>query len=96
VDTINIKRFGFAVGSTFALLYLGCVVVVMTAGKESLIFLFNTLFHGLDVTSIIRISMPWYNMVIGLVEFFILGWLIGATIASMYNIGQKINPKTKF
>jgi hypothetical protein len=58
-----------------------------TVGKEASILFFNSLMHGIDVTSIIRTDMPWWEVAIGLVEIFIFGWLIGATIASIYNFG---------
>ncbi len=31
--------------------------------------------------------MPWWEMVIGVLEVFILGWLVGATVAVLYNVG---------
>lgn len=85
MGAINIKRFGFAFGATFALLYLGCVFVMATAGKEVTIRFFNSLLHGLDVTSIIRMNMPIGEMITGIIEIFILGWLTAAAIASIYN-----------
>lgn len=88
METINIRRFGMAFGSTSALLYLGCVLVMWSVGKETSIIFFNSLMHGIDVTSIIRTDMPWWEMAMGLVEIFILGWLTGATIASIYNFGS--------
>jgi hypothetical protein len=87
MQIINIKRFGMACGVTSALLYLGCVFVMWTAGKTGSILFFNSLMHGIDVTSIIRTHMPWWEMAMGLVEIFIIGWLTGATIASIYNFG---------
>jgi len=65
---INIKRFGAAWGITSSLLYLGCVFVMWTVGKDGSILFFNSLMHGIDVTSIIRTDMPWWEMVIGLAE----------------------------
>ena len=85
MDAINIKRFGFAFGTTFTFLYLGCVFVMATTGKEVAIRFFNSILHGLDVTSIIRMNMPMREMIIGTIEIFILGWFTGATIASIYN-----------
>ena len=55
------------------------------AGRQGTVFLFNSLLHGIDVSSIIRMQMPLWEMIIGLTETFILGWLVGATIASFYN-----------
>lgn len=89
MNTINPKKFGLSIGATFAMLYTACMIVIMTVGKEGVVFLFNTIFHGIDVTSLIRTTMPWYNMAIGLIEIFIIGWLLGATIASIYNFGIK-------
>lgn len=89
MGVINIKKFGLAVGATFVLLYLGCVFVMASVGKEVTIYFFNSLLHGLDVTSIIRMNMPVGEMVMGAIEIFILGWLTGATIASIYNFGCK-------
>ena len=87
MEAINIRRFGMAFGFTSALLYLGCAFVMWTVGKEASILFFNSLMHGIDVTSIIRTDMPWWEMAMGLVEIFILGWLTGAAIASIYNFG---------
>lgn len=82
---INIKRFGFAYGSMCAILYLGCVFVMAILGKERAVIFFNSLMHGIDTSSIIRTNMPAWEMFIGIIEVFILGWLAGATIASIYN-----------
>lgn len=89
MNTINIRKFGFAFGTTFALLYLGCVIVMSAIGRDAAIFFFNSLMHGVDVTSILRTDMPLYEMALGLIEIFILGWLIGATVASLYNFSLK-------
>ncbi len=87
--TINIKKLGLSFGLTFAILYLGCVFVMSTVSRETAVFFFNSLLHGIDVDSVLRTSMPLYEMVIGIVEIFILGWLIGASIASIYNLSFK-------
>lgn len=89
MNRIDIKRFGMAWGITFSLLYLGCMLVMWSAGKKGAILFFNSLMHGIDVTTIIRMSMPWWEMLMGVAEIFIIGWLIGATIASIYNLGLK-------
>ena len=41
MEAINIRRFGMAFGLTSALLYLGCMFVMWTVGKEASI-LFST------------------------------------------------------
>ena len=86
-DTLSVKRFGFALGATSALLYLGCVFVMLTASREDVIGFFNSMMHGVNIEPIMRWDMPWWEAVIGVIEIFILGWLVGAVIAAFYNIG---------
>ena len=85
MKTINIKKLGLATGLTGALLYLGCMVVMFTVGREGSVKFFNNLLHGLDVSTIIRTDIPLWEACLGIVQTFILGWLIGACIASLYN-----------
>lgn len=89
MNHINIKKMGLAFGLTGALLYLGCMVVMLTAGHAGTVKFFNSLLHGLDVSSIIRMDVPFWEAAIGIVETFILGWLIGACIAAFYNASLK-------
>lgn len=89
MEKLSIKRLGMAVGSTGAILYLGCILLMITVGREGTIWFFNSLLHGLDTSSIIRMNVPVWQALLGIVQTFILGWLIGAVIASVYNIGLK-------
>lgn len=90
--TINVKKFGLAVGLTGALLYLGCMIVMATVGHDGSIKFFNSLLHGLDVSAILRMDVPLWEAAVGIVETFILGWLVGACIAGFYNaVGIKDN-----
>jgi len=84
--TINAKKFGFAVGLTMALFYLGCTMVMATVGYDGTVKFFNSLLHGLDVTNIVRMDVSLGEAAIGLIETFIIGWLIGACIAAFYNL----------
>lgn len=87
MNTLSIKKLGFAFGSTAALLYLGCIILMVTVGQEGTVAFFNTLLHGLDTSGIIRMEIPWWQGVFGLIQIFILGWLSGALIAAIYNFG---------
>ncbi|WP_375580179.1 DUF5676 family membrane protein [Marivirga tractuosa] len=82
---INIKKFALSWGVAGVVFYLGCIILMSTVGREGTILFFNSLLHGLDTTSLIRMDVPWTEALIGLVEMFILGWLFGALIASVYN-----------
>ena len=85
MGAINIRKFGFAWGVTGVILYFSCVVVMVAAGREGTIFLFNSLMHGIDFSYIMRMDMPLGEMLFGMAETFILCWLMGATMASVYN-----------
>ena len=82
---INVKKLGFAFGLTGVLLYLGCIVVMATVGHNGAVKFFNSLLHGLDTASIIRRNVPAAEAGLGIVETFILGWLIGACVGGFYN-----------
>ena len=42
--------------------------------------------HGLDIEPIVRWDMPWWEACVGVIEITILGWLIGALVAALYNL----------
>ena len=86
---INVKKFGFAVGITLALLYVGSAIVMATVGHDGSIKFFNSLLHGLDVSSIVRMEVPLWEAGVGIAETFVLGWLVGACIAGFYNAVTK-------
>ncbi|NLP58970.1 DUF5676 family membrane protein [Lutibacter sp. B1] len=85
----NIKKLGFAFGLTGALIYLGCMIVMVTAGQEGSIAFFNNLLHGLDTTNIIRMEITLLEAFFGIIQTFILWWLIGACIGAFYNVQIK-------
>jgi protein-S-isoprenylcysteine O-methyltransferase Ste14 len=87
MDIMSIKRLGFALGASSALLYLGCAFVMMTVPPDAAVRFFNSITHGVDWGPIMRWDMPWWEMVVGVLQVFILGWLFGALIAAFYNSG---------
>lgn len=60
-----------------------------TAGEAATIAFFNSLLHGIDVTAIIRTDMPLWESLVGFAETFVLGWLMGASVATIYNASLK-------
>ncbi len=85
MNLINIKKFGLAYGLTGVLLYIGCILVMITVGHDGTVKFFNSLLHGLDVSPVIRMDVPLWEAGIGIIETFILSWLVGACIAGFYN-----------
>ena len=86
METLNLRKLGLAMGLTGALLYIGCMLIMLVAGREGTIFIFNSFMHGLDTETIIRMDIPLIDSVLGLVATFVLGWMSGALIAFFYNI----------
>jgi hypothetical protein len=89
MNLLDSKRLGFALGTGFAAVYLGSIFIIHTVPREEAIWFFNGVLHGVDVTSVLRWEMPASEMVVGIFEVFILGWLFGAAIAILYNLGAK-------
>lgn len=87
MNTLSPTRFGFALAVASALAYLGCVIVMATVPQDVAVRFFNSIMHGVNVEPIMRWEMPWWEMVIGVLEIFILGWLFGAVVAVFYNLG---------
>jgi len=88
MKTLSVNRFGMAVGGTAGLLYVGCALVMLIAGHEGTTYLFNSLLHGLDVSSIVRMEMSMWQTCIGFLVTLLLGWLTGACVAWIYNMGM--------
>ena len=91
MNTLSIRRFGFGLGSTFALTYSACAFVMACVSRESSIRFFNGILHGLDVTPIMTAQMTLGGVVIGVIEVFVLGWLFGAILACFYNISARLD-----
>lgn len=89
MEILNVKRFGLALGLTGVLLYVGCILIMLIAGREGTIFVFNSFMHGLDTETIIRMDIPLIDTLLGLVVTFVLGWLSGMLIAFFYNTGAQ-------
>ncbi len=85
MERINTKAMGFALGLCFTLLYLAGVFIVHTVPRPAAVAFFNSIIHGIDVSSIMRWEMPWWEMVIGVLQIFIIGWLFGSAVAILYN-----------
>ena len=82
---LNVGKFGLAFGLTSLILYAGSVLIIGLTGQKGTIVFFNTLLHGLDVSSIVRTDMSLTEMFIGIAQSFIMAWFVGAMIATIYN-----------
>jgi len=68
--------------------YIICILVTVIF-PESLMILFNSWFHGMDLSVLSPADGNWVfgtgSLVLGLVTFPIFGWITGYLIASLYN-----------
>jgi len=87
IPALHANRLGCAVGATVTLFYLACMVIMMMLPRETVIVFFNSLLHGIDVGPILQMRVPGYEVVIGLISTFTLGWVAGALVAAFYNWG---------
>lgn len=93
MNTLSIRRFGFALGTACALTYLACACVMSYVPREATIRFFNRILHGLDVTSILTSKMTLGGVITGAIEVFVLGWLFGAILACFYNISGRLDDR---
>ena len=87
--TINPRDLGLAFGLTATVFYIGCVITLAATPHAKAIIFFNSLLHGVDVTSILKTSMPVSQMIFGIITTFILAWFAGAMIAVFYSLSVR-------
>ncbi|MBN1359392.1 MAG: hypothetical protein JW993_02320 [Sedimentisphaerales bacterium] len=88
MDRLSTTRLRFAFARVCAALYAASTLIVMAGPRETVIVFFNSVLHGIDITPIMRWEMPWWEMIVGVLEVFIIGWLYGMAIAIFYNLGR--------
>lgn len=86
MNRLSIGRFGLALGTASAFIYLGCVIVMLILPRGTVVAFFNTLMHGIDVEPLMRWDMPWWEACLGVLQTFILAWFFGTFVASIYNV----------
>jgi hypothetical protein len=87
--TIIPRGLGLAFGLTATVFYIGCVITLAATPHDKAIIFFNSLLHGVDVTSILKTSMPVSQMIFGIITTFILAWFAGAMTAVFYNLSVR-------
>ena len=85
MNTINSKKLGLALGTTGVIFYLGCMLIMLVGGKEGTTWFFNSILHGLDVSTVSRMNVPIGQTIAGIILTFGLGWLAGFLTGTIYN-----------
>ena len=80
-------RLGIAFGTAGVVFYVGCMIFMSTAPSDSVAWISNSVLHGVDVTSVMRESIPLGQSLFGILSTFIGGFVFGALSASIYNVG---------
>ncbi len=85
MKNISIRKFGISTGLVGALIYTACFLIVLVLGKGTLVTIANTLFHGIDFTNIMRMNIPVFESLIGIILSFFFWGTIGGLISFFYN-----------
>lgn len=85
MQTINSNKLGLALGLTGVILYIACMCLMLIAGQDGTTWFFNSVLHGLDVSSVSRMSVPFGQTIVGLILTFGLGWITGFLTGTFYN-----------
>lgn len=92
MNRLDVRQFGLASGAVCAALYVGCMLTMRILPEDTLIRFFNALLHGLDVTPIMRHDVPLTDAIIGIVAWFLIGGVLGALFAAVYNLRATRSP----
>ena len=87
---IDSKRLGLACGIAASVFYVSCVLAMAVVGREPLILYFNSVLHGLDVSSVLRAKIGPLESLFGLINIMALGWLFGAFTGAFYNFANRL------
>ncbi len=82
---LSANALGLAFGLTALIYYLLCMLLMWVGGAEVTATFFNSLLHGLDLHSVMRMQVPLAETLMGLILTFVLGWLAGYFVAIIYN-----------
>ena len=78
------KKTGLSLAIVFGIFYLVCAILFALA-PASTMSLFNSLFHGIDVSEIARESISLGETAFGLLIILVFGWIVGWLYAVIYN-----------
>lgn len=83
---INPIIFGLAFGSTSVFFYL-LFILLLLKGNGNTVWFFNSLYHGLDVGSIMRTEISVLEIIMGTAVTFTFCVVFGSSLAAIYNLG---------
>ena len=85
MDRLSPRRFGMAMGTSFALLYLLCAVGASIVPENVGIRFLTMIAHSIDWKSVTVWKFAWADVLCGTLAWLVMGWSMGALIAVLYN-----------
>lgn len=82
---IQSKKLGLACALTGILFYIGCAGLMLILGQSGTVWFFNSILHGFDVSTVIRMNVPVEDALAGFVLTAFLAGFSGWTAATIYN-----------
>ena len=84
MNKLRVLDVGCALGWTLASLSIICAILFMLLPDFMIIFS-NSLFHGIDVTSLARESFSISSAIFGVIISWIIGMFVGSLFVLFYN-----------
>jgi hypothetical protein len=79
-------RFGLAFAIVGVVMYLGCMMLMTILGQEGTVWFFNSILHGFDVSSCIRMDVSIIDTAAGIVFTGLIGMFVGWGALLRYTI----------
>ena len=82
-DKLNTRRVANSLAITAGIFSLACALLILMAPAFT-VNLFGAIFHGIDLSQISK-TATLGSSILGIIEAFVLGWIIGWFFAVVYN-----------
>ena len=82
-NKLNAKKVALSVAYVISIVYITCAIAIAIA-PQFIVNVFGALFHGIDISQI-STTPTLGRTILGLVEIFLLGYIVGWLFAKIYN-----------
>jgi hypothetical protein len=86
MHALNPKHVGATLAATLSILYAACALLITVVSKEATATFYNSLVHTIDVSTVLGDAPTVGEFLLGFLSIAVIGWLIGSTFATIYNI----------
>ncbi len=86
-DKLNVKTTALALGATSGIVSIACFLILWI--WPSSLFLLGKIFHGIDLTKMAATNLSATDAILGLIVAVVIGLLVGALFAKVYNFFVK-------